>query len=431
MPNKDILRELEYSGDKFCKQFMDNLQEVFTNEKSHVIGVLNKVDNDILSLLRIKLFLSLVQSFPEFEKYDLVTRRKKNLMSDDIYVIGHSLVNDQGKSRLKKILRCDSINETTMQDLSQHNAKGLQNDEETTTVNNPLKNEQIEFLTSKFTMIEHELIAVHNDLKKCLNELKLSRAKESQLMSELSLLKKCLHDCKCVQEVPTKEVYMIGSTVLREVRNEDLVNGEVSCIQSGLIKDARAEIKNIEHQPKVIITQLGGNDIDKSTSNTDDVTNEYTMFLTETKERFPNAKLVISGLPPRFPSDETRTKVTDFNDCVNQWCMENSLQFINNQDSFELKTGKIDSSVYIMNGQTPAVHLNRRGTIRLLENIQKTVPELKLAEDLHRVDSRPTAVISNQNVRHMPEWCPMGRAVRIAPDTVIASQIRVNQKVLG
>ena len=61
--------------------------------------------------------------------------------------------------------------------------------------------------------------------------------------------------------------------------------------------------------------------------------------------------------------------------------MKNELQFV--QESFELKTGEVDSRVIIMSGVTPAVHLDRRGTIRLLENLQKQVQEIKLSDTLH------------------------------------------------
>ena len=68
--------------------------------------------------------------------------------------------------------------------------------------------------------------------------------------------------------------------------------------------------------------------------------------------------------------------------------MKNELQFV--QESFELKTGEVDSRVIIMSGVTPAVHLDRRGTIRLLENLQKQVQEIKVSDTLHLpINTRP------------------------------------------
>ena len=43
----------------------------------------------------------------------------------------------------------------------------------------------------------------------------------------------------------------------------------------------------------------------------------------------------------------------------------------------------MDVSCNNMAEKNPAVHLNRRGTVRLLENINKQVPEIKLPETLY------------------------------------------------
>ena len=36
-----------------------------------------------------------------------------------------------------------------------------------------------------------------------------------------------------------------------------------------------------------------------------------------------------------------------------------------------------------MSGDKPALHLTRKGTIRLLENFRKAIPEIKLSDNLH------------------------------------------------
>ena len=91
--NMAILRELENSGKNFGKQFSQNMCKILANPKSDIIDTLNKSDDYSLSVLRIKLFSNIVEMSPEFEKYDLIIRRKKQKMSDDIYTMGHSLVN--------------------------------------------------------------------------------------------------------------------------------------------------------------------------------------------------------------------------------------------------------------------------------------------------------------------------------------------------
>lgn len=55
---------------------------------------------------------------------------------------------------------------------------------------------------------------------------------------------------------------------------------------------------------------------------------------------------------------------------------------------FELKSGGVDSSVYVMSGAMPCVHLNRYGTIRWLEKFAKHVPALVLLDGLS--DGQPS-----------------------------------------
>ena len=250
--------------------------------------------------------------------------------------------------------------------------------------NKALKDDLIEFLEPKFTSLQTELNNVREDLKKCQNELKKSRANEDKLHSEIVALRNAipssLHSKK---DASVKDVCFVGTSLLREVRESDIQNGQVTCLRGGVIEDAKKEIDSLDFKPKVIITQIGGNDVVKGDATVQNVTEDYASLITEAKVKFPDSKIVVSGLPPRFPSDEIRTKVSDLNDSVNQWCTENGLQFVNNQEPFELKNGEIDSSVYIMSGATPAVHLDRRGTVRLLDNLQKAIPELKLNESRH------------------------------------------------
>ena len=143
---------------------------------------------------------------------------------------------------------------------------------------------------------------------------------------------------------------------------------------------------------ETIITQTGGNDISKNENTVESVSEEYAELLSETKVRYPDAKVVVSGLPPRLETEEVRTKVKDFNKTARKWCSENNLQFIDNESPFELKTREADTSVYIMTGTTPGVHLNRCGTVRLMENIQKAVPHINRNDPISKMKTYAEAL---------------------------------------
>ena len=118
---------------------------------------------------------------------------------------------------------------------------------------------------------------------------------------------------------------------------------------------------------------MGGNDLDKQDSSVETVTGAYVTMLTETRDKFPESKLIVSGLPRCFKNEEFRTKIKDFNKLIETWSNENEIQFINMEEEFELRSSEVDTSAYVMTREMPKLHLNRHGTIRMLKHKQKQV----------------------------------------------------------
>ena len=233
-------------------------------------------------------------------------------------------------------------------------------------------------------------------------EIIKSRETESKLLKVIEEMK--------VNQIPKEpnlkdDVYIIGSSILREVRRDDIVNGTVKSISGGKIKDIKQEIESLTIKPRTIVTQIGGNDVDSAGSSVEDVVSEYVMTLTDTKAKYPDTKLVVAGLPPRHNSTETRTKVKDYNDEMNKWCKANSVEFIDNESMFEFKTGEVDTSSYIMTGATPAIHLTRSATIRMMENIQKVVPSMILSDKRNQTapEKKTYASVASTRPRHITQ----------------------------
>ena len=101
---------------------------------------------------------------------------------------------------------------------------------------------------------------------------------------------------------------------LREVREGDITNGKVQCIRGGKMTDIKQDIDNIDFTPKNIVTQTGGNDLDEKDTIVEQVSSQYEVLLTNIKGKFPESKVIVAGLPPRFHSDIIRTKIKDFNE---------------------------------------------------------------------------------------------------------------------
>jgi lysophospholipase L1-like esterase len=245
--------------------------------------------------------------------------------------------------------------------------------------NQALKEDLLVFLNEKFACMQREI----NQLK---SEIQNSRKTETELLNKIEVLS--------ANQAPQKpnrdEIYIVGSSVLREIRDEDIVNGTIKSISGGKVKDVKQDIESLKIKPKTIITQVGGNDVDSSNASVEDVVSEYAMALTQTKAKLPDTKLVVAGLPPRHHSTEIRTKVKDYNEEMNKWCKANNIDFIDNEMLYEFKTGEVDVSSYIMTGVTPAVHLTQPATLRMLENLKKTVPDIILSNTLHQPEQKKT-----------------------------------------
>ena len=55
------------------KEFVNNLDVIYAKPKVEILEILSKMDKNKLALLRIMLYVKLVDRYPEYEKYELPT----------------------------------------------------------------------------------------------------------------------------------------------------------------------------------------------------------------------------------------------------------------------------------------------------------------------------------------------------------------------
>ena len=85
--NSSVLELLTCLNDHFVDMFCENYVEIFTHTKGEIVISLIKKDKEQLNLLRTRMLVHLVEQFPQFAGRGIVTRRKKSLLADDIYII--------------------------------------------------------------------------------------------------------------------------------------------------------------------------------------------------------------------------------------------------------------------------------------------------------------------------------------------------------
>ena len=69
---------------------------------------------------------------------------------------------------------------------------------------------------------------------------------------------------------------------------------------------------------------------------------------------------------------------------MRKWSEQNQIRYIDNEAPFEFRNGDIDTDSYVMTGDMPAIHLKRNATMRLLENLHKSIPDLILSDKIHQ-----------------------------------------------
>ena len=233
------------------------------------------------------------------------------------------------------------------------------------------------------------------ELSECKSKLDESAVREKCLLEMVTSMENDKivdpNNRKCAKD----EFYIVGSSILREVRDTDVINGRVKSISGGKIDDVKANIQSIKYQPRNIITQIGGNDLDEVNSTVENVTSKYELLLTETKKKFPERT-------PRFHNDIIHTKVKDFNEKMRNWSEQNKIKFVDNKAIFEYRNGDIDKDSYIMSGDMPALHLKRKATVKVLENLKKSIPQLLLSDSIHEsLSEKPSqtyAAVASQQV---------------------------------
>ena len=263
--------------------------------------------------------------------------------------------------------------------------------------NQALRDDLFTMLNLKLDPMIQMIGELQTKLSACERKIEESNERENVMLSKIKHLENKLRlSSKCSAD-DEDGYYLVGSSILREVQSNDIINGNVHCIRGGCIKVVKENIQNLRTKPNTIITQIGGNDLTKDGATVESVSADYEVMVTETKEKFPEAKVIVSGLPPRFSDDNIRLKVKDLNMSLKSWSEQNQIKFIDNEEQFELRSGAVDSSAYVMTGDMPCLHLNRRGSIRLLENIQKHVPGLRLSNSINEPQKKSYAEVLSKS----------------------------------
>ena len=180
----DEIRDLLLEEDEdITTVFCSHLEEIFTCTKNDIALTCDQINKNRLSDLRDGLFLKLSENNASIAGYELIRRKKKNILIEDIYVLGYSLVSSLEDRRLKKIFKSegtveDSVNMSDIDTDDRHNII-LQMLAELKCEHNKLQ-KYVKSLESRVDVLETEVAEIRAESRKQAN-LTAGNASQTEL----------------------------------------------------------------------------------------------------------------------------------------------------------------------------------------------------------------------------------------------------------
>ena len=109
-----VFEEILNTGDELVATFLERISEIYAHTQKVIIDFLETLNEEQLLLLRADLFEKCIQILLSYNQYELITRRKKKLICEDIYVLGYCVVNGLEDRRLKNIVKPKPANDSVI-----------------------------------------------------------------------------------------------------------------------------------------------------------------------------------------------------------------------------------------------------------------------------------------------------------------------------
>ena len=162
---------------------------------------------------------------------------------------------------------------------------------------------------------------------------------------------------------------VIGSSLIRDIDENKLVNTNCVCLPGACINDIKAAISKFPTSQKLhrLAIVVGGNDCDGRTDanlEVSQILQEYENLIKVAKE--VSASVAISRVCPLNRSDEVTQRITTLNAGLKVRCEELGVDFIDNDPSFHLQDGSRNDGFLLADG----IQLTHAATMKLVSNLQ-------------------------------------------------------------
>lgn len=194
---------------------------------------------------------------------------------------------------------------------------------------------------------------------------------------------------------PVKSV-LIGSSIIRDIDEDKLVNTSVICKPGGKIQNVHDVITNDlpnDEQYDTMTLVVGGNDCDTTPPTpANDIIDRYAELIDHAKTKAKS--IVVSSVCPRIvKATHVKDTIEQVNAGLQVKCAEKEVAFADSASSFYLRDGDVNDGYMLQDG----VHLTHRATNKLVQHLGLPVKDAKLGVCKQR-HQRPKAQIQSTKI---------------------------------
>ena len=216
----------------------------------------------------------------------------------------------------------------------------------------------------------HDLRVKNMQLMKRVEEMLKEHSetkKSEQVVSDVEQHDMTNNDCMITEESEPSSL-LLGDSLIRKTWNWKLAGNFVKKkIGGAKICRLNEEIaKHPDRKFSAIYLVAGTNDCNHTDVTADEALASYIELLETAGNKLTrDGTIFVSSIPPRSDNLSAQQKGKEINEQLSDYCVENGHTFVNNDQTFYLYNGQINSALF----EKDKLHLNAAGTTQLLVNM--------------------------------------------------------------
>ena len=166
---------------------------------------------------------------------------------------------------------------------------------------------------------------------------------------------------------------VIGSSIIRDVDQEKLLDTDVKCKRGGCISDVKSVVEQLTPGYESVTLLVGGNDCEaKPIKSADAILKSYSELIDVAKEKCQTVK--VSSICPRLNSKDVQDRIDAVNAGLVTACNERTdVKFMNLSPLFHLADGTINDGYILKDG----IHITRNAMNKIATKLELHIKDQK------------------------------------------------------